>query len=138
VLHSVHLVSLERKITGALVAASAPETDYSSASYAFVVTNAGSMSGGPPAFGLPWIADLAAAINVIAGFVYFIVFTSFLLGVKITGAISGTSDPEIDYSSDSYALTVTYSVVRSGGKPDFGMPWIADFAASINVIAGFV
>ena len=62
---------LRLKIAGALDSTSAPETDYSSASYALtVVINLGdwALSTGESCFGMPWIADLAASINVIAGF----------------------------------------------------------------------
>lgn len=98
---------LEGKITGALVATSAPETAYSSASYALTVTNVGCMSVATPCFGLElWIAEAAASINVIAGFVYFMPFTSFLLGGKITGALDAMSAPETNYSSASYAPVV--------------------------------
>jgi hypothetical protein len=91
-------------------------------------------------FGLPWIADLATSIRLITGFVYFIVFTSFLLGRKTTGALNALSAPETDYSSASYALTVVINFgdwALSTGELCFGMPWIADLAASINVITGF-
>jgi hypothetical protein len=46
------------------------------------------MSVEMPCFGYwLWIAEWAASINVIAGFVYLIVFTSFLLEGKFTGAL---------------------------------------------------
>jgi hypothetical protein len=71
---------LEGKITGALNALSAPEIYYSSASYAFAVTKVGLESTVELIFGLPWIADLASRTSAIAGFAYFMVFTSFLAG----------------------------------------------------------
>ncbi|MGB9514215.1 MAG: hypothetical protein WBU20_21195, partial [Candidatus Acidiferrum sp.] len=58
-------------ISGALKVMSAPEAGYSSASYALtVVINFGGSaeSTGAACFVWPWIADLAALIDVIAGF----------------------------------------------------------------------
>jgi len=78
---------------------------------------------------------------ITSGLSYFIVFTAFPLGGKITGALAAASAPETDYSSASYAALVWewsngikgLSVVEIA----FGTPWIADLAASINTIAGF-
>jgi len=91
-------------------------------------------------FGIPWISTVAELVRVTSGFVYFIGFTSFLLGGKITGALAAASAPETDYSSASYAplLWSTCTGKLSYRLIVFGVPWIADLAVSINVIAGFV
>jgi hypothetical protein len=68
------------------------------------------------------------------------IFTSFLLERMITATLAAASGPATDYSSASYALAVATNSVEglSTGRADFGMLWIADLAASIDVIAGFV
>jgi hypothetical protein len=124
---------------------SAPEIDYSSASYAPTVARinfgGSAESTGPIFFGVPWIADLAVPINEITGFAYLIVFTSFHLAGKIAGALVAASAPETAYSSASYALTVVINFggsAESTGEACFGWPWIADLADAIKVIAAFV
>jgi hypothetical protein len=138
-------VPFERKLPEHSVPTSAPETDYSSASYAPTVASinfgGSAESTGPIFLGVPWIADLAIPICEIAGFKYLIVFTSFPLRLKITGALFAANAPATDYSSASYALTVVINFggsAESTGDACFGCPWIADLAGAIKVIAAFV